>query len=446
MDSDDVFDIIETVAMTTETNVKVELLQTFASPELKAVLKAACNPLVTYGILPEETLSGNGVATFESNETEVLLKELAERQLTGLAAQNAVAIELEQLSYSSGKLLVRILRKDLRAGINKKLINKAFKGLIPEAPYMRCSTIKEVPLDTIDWSKGVYSQVKANGQFLNLTKLSSGEITLTTRQGQVFDNTVMREIVGPAADCLDPGYQYHGELLVWDRIGVVLDRPTGNGILNSVLSGSAFPAGMDPVFKVWDMVFVGNTGVVDDKLCYKDRLELLTRTLAPNPMIGIIDTETVHSKFEANVHLEYVTRRGEEGTVLKLKDGIWKNGTSRSQIKHKPVYTVSLRVIDLLAGKGKFKDTFGSLLCVSEDGGLSVGVSGLTDAKRMEIYTNADAWMGSIIDVNFKEVIKAKNKKEYSLFEPRFGGESPEKQEADELSEILKRYPIQKEK
>ncbi|MDW5334816.1 DNA ligase, partial [Acinetobacter baumannii] len=82
----------------------------------------------------------------------------------------------------SGELLIRILRKDLRAGFSDATINKVVPDLIPVFPYQRCSLPSEVKLKAWPWKDGIYLQEKADGMFANGTNLEE-KFFLSSRQG-----------------------------------------------------------------------------------------------------------------------------------------------------------------------------------------------------------------------------------------------------------------------
>jgi DNA ligase-1 len=153
--------------------------------------------------------------------------------------------------------------------------------------------------------------------------------------------------------------------------------------------------------------------------------------------IKIIETETVKSLDEARNHYSKMRLEGKEGTILKRNTGIWKNGTSKDQVKFKDEKVADLIILAQNEGTGKNKETFGSLLCSSEDGLLFVSVSGFTDEKRKEIYDNWSTWEGLIIHVKYNELIHDING-DYSLFLPRFDGIAFDKSHADDLGRIIK--------
>ena len=133
-----------------------------------------------------------------------------------------------------------------------------------------------------------------------------------------------------------------------------------------------------------------------------------------------------------------IVDKGGEGVVYKNSYAVFKDGTSKDQIKRKAEYECNMRILDLNKGKGRNEDTFGSFLCVSECGDVSCGVSGLTDALRNEVYKRwrtKNSWEGKIISVKFKSLITTKQGS-FSLYEPRYNGEQIDADAADDLDRI----------
>ena len=101
--------------------------------------KATYNPYVTYGIrkVPDATVS-----TSEENPWEdfkELLNQLAERELSGNAAVDAVeAMSLRFSDDEWNNFCAPVIRRDLRSGFSVATINKVCKGTNFEVPVFKC--------------------------------------------------------------------------------------------------------------------------------------------------------------------------------------------------------------------------------------------------------------------------------------------------------------------
>lgn len=440
MSSNLIYQIIEQIAAAPGKNDKLELLDKYMTDDLLKVLKAALDPFITYGIRPSRATSF-GDLEFH-NGTWAMLYDLESRRLSGSMAQEVVTKHLESLTPESSELLWRILNKDLKAGFSEASVNKVRKGTFKDFPYMRCSLPKDAKLETWPWNEGVISQTKADGMFV----FGAAELkapALMTRQGNALPPAGFEHILEELELlCGDGSIQTHGELTVLDEKGVVLKREVGNGIINKVMQGGTVPEGYTIVMDVWDMIPA-------DKVVSKGKHEVpyLLRLRALNTMIragGLkyirpIETRVVKSLKEAYAHYAEKLKMGMEGTVIKLPKMIWKDGTSKEQIKLKLEAPCELRVDGFEPGKegAKTEKTFGSLQLSSACGMLKVNCSGFSDALRQEIHDNRDDWMGAIVQVTSNGIMYSDDlsKKAHSLFLPRFD-ERRDKVLADDFKRI----------
>ena len=111
--------------------------------------------------------------------------------------------------------------------------------------------------------------------------------------------------------------------------------------------------------------------------------------------------------------------RGKEGVVLKNPTAIWRDGTSKEQVKLKLELDCDLKVIGFEEGEGKFAGTLSSLLCESSDKMLCTSVSGFNDKMRKEIWENRSDYLDKIVTVRFNDIMQ-KEGEVASLFLPRF--------------------------
>ncbi|EQL43579.1 hypothetical protein M770_31675 (plasmid) [Pseudomonas aeruginosa VRFPA03] len=434
-----VYHALEQIANTPGTNDKLALLKTHVDSEaFQRVLIYMLNPFITYGIRPARA-SQFGAEEF-NQETWSMLDQLAARGLTGHRAEEAVTRALTSLNPESSELLWRILSKDPRAGFSETSVNKVCSGLIPEFSYMRCSLPHHTNLSEWNWAAGIYSQVKADGMFVNVT-VEANEVSLTSRAGTLLPAAPFQELLDGLRRL--PNGQAHGELLV-ECDGKILPREVGNGMLNSVIQGGQFDLGCRPIIKLWDLIPL--TSVKKGGRCetpYKDRFGQLTAlvTALAHSAISMIETRIVYSFQEAIDHYVEQLELGLEGTIIKKPEAIWFDGTSKDQIKLKLEAPCELEVVDFLPGKGANAKTFGSLLCKSACGQLVVGVSGFKKKKREEIHLNRDTWRGMIITVRSNQIMRPKKPgKPYSLFLPRFVEERLDKSVADDLVRIKEQF------
>ena len=444
MNSIQILDRIDEIAATASKNEKQALLTELLKDEdARRVCVYAYSPFKTYGIrkLPDV---GAGTSTF-TGFTWGLLDDLSTRAISGNTAYDHVESELNNLDPKSGDLLRRILRKDLRAGFSESSINKACKNLIQEFPYMRCSLPKDVDLETWPWEQGVVSQEKADGMFANVDYEANGDISIRSRQGTEFPMDKFAGVASVISDTLESGKQYHGEFLVV-RDGEVLPRQEGNGIMNHVINGGNFAVNERPLYKIWDGIPL--ECVVPKGRCdipYVDRFKdiifaLSDKTLTLN-CVAVIPYRIVTSLAEAKEHAVEMMKAGKEGSVIKHPRGIWRDTTSKDQVKIKLEFEVDLEVVAVVPGAvgTKNEGRAGSLTCETSDGALRVDVAVKNEKMRDNIDANPDEWIGEIMTVVANDImLPSESNMNHSLFLPRFAEAFPrDKDTADDLPRVF---------
>lgn len=445
MDSREILKAIDEIAATASKNEKEALVKKgVVDADFCRVLEYAYNPFKTYGIRKMPIgKAHDGFRQFDAQTWQVL-DDLIARKLTGQAAIDAVTAEIDQLDEESAELFRRVVRKDLRAGFSESTCNKAKKGLIPDFPYMRCCLPKDAKLADFDWKLGVISQEKADGMFANIDHEEGGIVRITSRQGSPFPIEAFSELAAEIAQRIAPGVQMHGELLVM-RDGKILAREIGNGVLNSVASGGAFGPNERPIYMVWDAIpltAVVTKGKYD--FPYVKRLNRIVQWLKATPgnCIKLIETKVFHSLAEAYGHAGELMRRGKEGTVIKNPHAIWKDGTSKEQVKLKLEFNVDLKVVGIAPGTPgtKTEGRAGALICESACGGLKVNVTVKNEAMRDDVDANPENWIDGIVPVTANDIMKPSESNElHSLFLPRLAEAAirTDKTEADDLARIL---------
>ena len=409
-----------------------------------AGLRYALDNIDTFGVKKVPVRSGVDGPGLSFSGFSNLAYQLINRDLTGNKA--ALVIE-DHMNVATNEewngWFRKILIKDLGAGFSESTVNKAVKGTnkgyeIPVTPYMRCSLPEGSNMEEWDYSEGVYSQIKADGMFAYVNVREDGYVWITSRGGTLMPDGVLGIEVAAAAT-LKHGTSTHGELTIY-RNGVMLERQIGNGILNSVSKGGSLGAGEIVVFDCWDQIpleaFVSKGKY---NIPYHERYDNLAEQVRASSysQIKTIETKIVYSPDEALAHYRDARQRKLEGTVCKSRNAIWKDGTSKDQVKQKEVIDVELEVVGFTAGKNKFAHLFGSLTCQSSCGLLEVNASGIPDDLRNEIHNNRSEWMNKIVTIRSNGIMySTKAGKKHSLFLPRLVEARDDKTVADSFAQI----------
>lgn len=425
-----VFQALEKIAATPGKIEKEALIQAAgtSSPMFMKVVKAAYDPFATYGMraLPERTAgAAPGTNTLDEDWPWTILGDLATRKLSGSAAWAAVQKAVDFLDEPSGALFTRIIRLDLRAGFTDGTINRLFPKTFPAFPYMRCSLPDKSDMPTWPWADGIIVQEKADGMFANANVDTGGVPHLSSRQGSVIPLSGLSELAADIARTLKPGTQSHGELTVL-RNGVVLAREVGNGILNHILDGGSLQEGDQVIFEAWDQIPLASV-VPKGKVAtpYKQRLtDLIGQVKAAGySLVRVIPTRMVRSKAEAMAYYAELLKKGKEGVICKHPDAIWKDGTSKEQVKLKLEVDVDLEIREILLGTPGTKNEGrpGSLMCGTKCSQLTTAVTVKNEAMRAAIEANPEAWINGIMVVRANSIMFPSESNDFhSLFLPRF--------------------------
>lgn len=354
------------------------------------------------------------------------LTALSERRVTGNAAIEFLIKLLSSLTESDAMVLERVIGKDLKCGASESTANKIWPGLIHEYPCMLCTPMDEKVLKKFKFP--AYAQLKMDGMRFNAI-VKDGKCEFRSRNGKQIQllGYLEEEFVKIANG---ENLVFDGELLVNDK-GVILDRQTGNGILNKAVKGTI---SIDEARKVhatiWDVINYDTFKIGEGKLVYQTRFSMLENMSLPNK-IHLVESKVVGSIEEAQKIFEEYLAQGQEGIILKDMTGVWQDKRVKTQIKFKAELDCDLLVVDVQPGTGKYEGMVGALICESADGVIKVDVgSGLSDEDRLRTD-----YVGKIVAVVYNARIKNKQGEE-SLFLPRLVEVREDKDQADSSEKI----------
>jgi len=119
--------------------LEASVLGSINSQVFLGLTKACYNPYVTFGVRKVSDTVGIIDAENPWGEFNELLVQLSQRRLTGNAALDAINEMSERFdSIEWNTFCAPVIRRDLRAGISDKTINKITKGTDYEIPIFGC--------------------------------------------------------------------------------------------------------------------------------------------------------------------------------------------------------------------------------------------------------------------------------------------------------------------
>lgn len=421
---------LESLADNSSRNFKIEQLTKHRENEtLREVVRLALDPFTQFyqRKIPSYT-RGADENTIKLEEGIDALFDLSNRHVTGNAAIEHLTNILTNLTFDDARVIERIIQKDLKCGVQVSTANNVWTGLIHDYPVMLCSQFDQKLVNKIKYPASV--QLKMDGMRFNAI-VKDGKCEFRSRNGKEIQllGNLEAEFVALAdgVDCV-----FDGELLVKEN-GKILDRQTGNGILNKANKGTISAAEAAKVHAtVWDyipyMYFI--EGAYNKP--YLNRFGVLSAMKFPD-RVKLVESVGVNNLEEAQAIFEKYLADGEEGIILKDLSGIWENKRSKTQIKFKGELECDLKIVGVEEGTGKYAGMLGAIICESADGVIKVRVgSGFNDEQR-KTY-NADL-VDKIVAVKYNMRIKNKLGEE-SLFLPIFIEIRDDKDEADDSDKI----------
>lgn len=330
----------------------------------------------------------------------------------------------------------RILRKDLRCGIQAKTVNKVRPGLIFRVPYQRCSSGPEA-LAKITFPARL--ERKANGMFAYM--FTDG--TFMTRNGQRFTipgNPVSARIESPD---MASNLVLIGELVFVDENEKPLPRAISNGFINSFIKGEGADVDVSRLRAfVWNMITPSAFSLGADATSTGTSFTCLTHVFHGADPIKPIEHWIVNSLAEAQAKTNELIAAGEEGAVLKSLSPyfVWEDhSASPYQVKMKAEAEAEFVIVDWYYGDQgkKYENMLGGIVVRSADHLIVSEVgSGFSDKQRAAV----DSWrlnVGQVCTIKFNGVTEKAGSDVRALDHPRFVEMRKDKDEADTLEYCL---------
>lgn len=448
-------EIIETLASISSSKEKLAFLGKQSENELlKRIFYLAYSPRIKFYIKKIPEYTSLGVITLEGALS--LLSDLYLRHKTGNDAIQHLQMILNNCSASHSKIIKGIIGKDLKCGVNSSTINKVWKGLIEETPYMGAIPYNKKKASLLfNDSVGVISNEKLDGRYCN-TIISSDKIVHEARSGEItyLNDTFDFLLQQPEKDIV-----LNGELII-DGV----DRYTSNGMIASLISifkkehnsidttkerlqfRKKYFQNVEDILEsviivCWDLITLSEYENSLSTVIYQERFKRLQAYIeaANNSRLRLVDNKIVHSLEEALADFKEKLQEGKEGTILKGLSEIWKDGKPNWQIKLKLELSVDLKIVGFKPGKKgtRLENTLGALIVESEDGLLQTDPSGISDEMRDYIWQNQHSLLNSIVEIKCCGTSIGKNSSVYSLLHPCFIKLRDDKIIANTLPEIL---------
>ena len=399
-------------------------------------VKACYNPYVVFGVRQVPDTVGITDAENPWDEFNELMCQLCQRRLTGHAARDAIQSMAERFDSDEwNTFLAPVLRRDLRAGISDKTINKICKKTDYEIPIFGCQLATNS--EGRPEMKGTKRlEPKLDGVRALFTVIPSDfglTIVCYSRNGKVFEN------FGHIEEQISNNFTK----MVRACNGVDQGRSLIDGfVLDGEVIGNTFQELMrqarrktdaqadDSVLNIFDIIPLQDfreghwNAQLRKRIALLDAMRPVVDTL-PNvellPHI-MVDLDTAAGKDQLERYAKDQVNAGFEGIMIKNCDAPYVCKRSTDWMKWKPTLTVDLEVVGVEEGTGRNLGRLGALVCHGVDDGKEITVnvgSGFSDADRDDYWTNRNLVIGRTAEV-LCDVITQNQDGTYSLRFPRF--------------------------
>lgn len=311
------------------------------------------------------------------------------------------------------ELAKAIVTQDLQIGISAKSLNRAYgSNFIPTTGCMLGTNITDVPEHKLTWPCIVTE--KLDGVRRLLVK-ENGVCRVFSRSGH--EDFGLNDIISDAA-ALPDNRVYDGELLAIGSFAnnIELRQATASRAnIKSTKSGLSFNcfdmvpieefyAGRSEDNALTRKIILGAT-LMDEsiQILYPEQWPKLIAAygihkdltyIRPVPILGL-----VKSLAEIDSIVAPIWARGGEGVMLNTVNGLYEIKRSKALLKVKHVEEITLTVVDVYEGTGKYEDSMGGIVVSYKDFLVGVG-SGFTDAMRAAIWAHPEKFVGRKVELD----------------------------------------------
>lgn len=380
------------------------------------MFKRALDTFETFGVKQIPMGSNSAGLHEEHAHTEVwaLLTKLSSRELTGNAALDEILRVSELINKDDwNDFYRRVLLKDMKCGVNVTTWNKVAKD--HQVTVFSCQLAKDGAKEkTISGQKMV--EVKLDGVRVIAIVYPDGRVDLHSRNGKRLTN--------------------------FPKIEEALSKyaiPESPFVLDGEVMSSSFQDLMKQVYRKEDVQTDDACLYLFDIISYRSfrkgidiapqrvRSEILKNTIKDEKCVKVVQQEYVDLDSPSGLcRFKEINKKaiegGYEGIMLKDPEAPYETKRTKSWLKIKPVIEVTLEVIDVEEGSGKYRGTTGALVCRGRDSGKEIEVnvgSGLSDDDRNSIWLDRNSVIGQLIEIK-ADAITQNQDGTYSLRFPRF--------------------------
>jgi DNA ligase-1 len=388
-------------------------------------IKMALDPLHTFGVkqVPERDDSpGQGC---DWTVFKDLAYKLAQRELTGHAARDAIELVMQTATQEQwNDYYRRILIKDLRCGVSEKTVNSVAKKNQFEqykVPVFSCMLAhdsanhekKMIGMKMLDY--------KLDGvRVLAIYNKDNNTVTMYSRNGKQFLNFghVEKEIIEKLASKFTESMVLDGEMV----------SSSFQALMKQVHRKDNVEA-TDAKYALFDILTLDEFQKGKSILGCRDRHNALVELITNTDHMFVVDKvecnlDTLEGQKIFSDYNKIAIEKGFEGIMIKDVDAPYECKRSHFMLKAKPFIEVSLEIKDTEEGTGRNAGKLGALICEGKDDDKFIRVnvgSGLTDDNRDTFWADRERLVGQIVEIRADAITQNQDtENEWSLRFPRF--------------------------
>lgn len=415
-----IFHTFLAIQNTAGTNAKKEILRKNMSPVIRQIFEDTYGPQKYYIkiFVPDGEYGDLSIDNDYDTFRNALMK-LANREVTGIAAERLLQKTVALFDYESQEILYKIIERNLKIGIS--LDN--FLDVIGEK-----ETKFEVALaENLNKAKNVNP---VDGTYFISRKLDGVRcicfinkqpdyiaVRFVSRQGKNF--TTLDNLAAPVSyfmRCMPNGnWVLDGEICVMDENG----NENFHGLMKEVTRKNHTIE--HPRYNVFDILTLDEFEGKITSRPFNERNDMLRQLHDPNNTeVSVLNQERVTSQDILDRWVATAKENGWEGCMLR-KDVPYKRGRSKDLLKIKGMQDAEYEVIGVETGKATYNegghkefDVASALYIKHRDNIVKVG-SGLSKEQRLRWFDHPEEIIGKTITVQYFEETQDSKTGEYSL-------------------------------
>ena len=400
-------DFLNEMNVSSSNNAKLDTIKKWAGDQfIVSVFKYTFNPYKKYGVHSKVLKKHSDLTLKESvyDNLFYLLDDLAERNITGHAAIQAVNGFIHSLPKELHKLIYFILDRDLQMGASLTSILKIIPGIVPTFnvalahPY----SPSRVNLEKETW----YGSRKLDGVRC-ICRKEGNTVTFFSRNGKEFQTlgNLEKEILK-----IEGSFIMDGEICIVDENG----KEDFQGIMKEIHCKNHSIE--NPKFLVFDFLSLGQfdtQGELTVNPTLSTRLKRLKETLsnsqADTKFIEPVNQVIVKDETQFAEMVKEAEEAGFEGIMVR-KDIPYEGKRSHNLLKVKKFHDAEYKVLKTVNGPIRWieggvtvqRESLSSIIIEHKGCLVSVG-SGFSKEQREKYYKNPEALIGKTVTVQYFE-------------------------------------------